>query len=284
MEADGKEIKTDKAWKRLYTRLENDGLLRNVGEEKRVAVRGMFRPKWWAVAALVIGIVVGVAWWKGMGGEEVQQALLTQENRERPALVKTLEDGSVVYLARASRLTYPAHFAADKREVNLQGEAFFDVVREPEKVFVIDTEQVSVEVLGTAFEVRSDAAKPFSLSVKSGSVQVRLKKSGQTLRVKAGETVTLRTNGLLLSETNQPDVFDRYRKHIRFKDERLGDVLRVINKEFADCRIETSSAALNQRRLTAEFGERSPETVAELICRTFNLRCENNGNKLVLTE
>ena len=50
-------------------------------------------------------------------------------------LVTTLEDGSVVYLAQESTLKYPEHFATDKREVNLQGEAFFDVAKKHEQTF-----------------------------------------------------------------------------------------------------------------------------------------------------
>ena len=61
--------------------------------------------------------------------------MLTEENREKPTLVKTLEDGSVVYLAQESTLKYPEHFAEDKREVNLQGEAFFDVAKKPERLY-----------------------------------------------------------------------------------------------------------------------------------------------------
>ena len=78
--------------------------------------------------------------------------MLTEENREKPTLVKTLEDGSVVYLAQESTLKYPEHFAEDKREVNLQGEAFFDVAKKPEQAFTIETARVRVEVLGYGFQ------------------------------------------------------------------------------------------------------------------------------------
>ena len=59
-------------------------------------------------------------------------------------LVTTLEDGSVVYLAQESTLKYPEHFATDKREVNLQGEAFFDVAKKHEQTFLIETEKVQI--------------------------------------------------------------------------------------------------------------------------------------------
>lgn len=111
-------------------------------------------------AAVIAGIVCFAAWWAvpEQGGDSC--SLLTEENREKPILVKTLEDGSVVYLAQESTLKYPEHFAEDKREVNLQGEAFFDVAKKPEQAFTIETARVRVEVLGTAFNVRSNEGAP----------------------------------------------------------------------------------------------------------------------------
>ena len=235
-------------------------------------------------AAVIAGIVCLAAWWvMPEQGEDIRN-FVTQENRELTTLVKTLEDGSVVYLAQESTLQYPEHFATDKREVNLQGEAFFDVARKPEQAFTIETEKVRVEVLGTAFDVRSNEDIPFSLSVKRGRVKVSLKQDGTQVFVKAGETVTLQSGELLLSKTEHPELFDRYIKNIRFKDECLENVLRAINKESSDWQIETASPALGKRRLTVEFANNSPESVAELICWTFNLKCARQGNKLILSE
>ena len=179
----------------------------------------------------------------------------------------------MVYLAQESTLKYPEHFAEDKREVNLQGEAFFDVAKKPEQAFTIETARVRVEVLGTAFNVRSNEGAPFSLSVKRGKVKVLLKQEEQTVFVEAGETVILQGGSLLVSETENPELFDRYTSNIRFKDECLEDVLRAINKESAGWQIEAASPTLGKRRLTVEFSNNSPESVAELICWTFDLKC-----------
>lgn len=284
MEINRMKTKTDEAWERLYARFEADNLLADAAGGS-MAVRRKLHLRWGAVAAAVIaGIVCLAAWWvMPEQGEDIRN-FVTQENRELTTLVKTLEDGSVVYLAQESTLQYPEHFATDKREVNLQGEAFFDVARKPEQAFTIETEKVRVEVLGTAFDVRSNEDIPFSLSVKRGRVKVSLKQDGTQVFVKAGETVTLQSGELLLSKTEHPELFDRYIKNIRFKDECLENVLRAINKESSDWQIETASPALGKRRLTVEFANNSPESVAELICWTFNLKCARQGNKLILSE
>lgn len=278
-----KKTKTDEAWERLYTRFEQDNLQPKTGDGSAIH-RKLFL-KWGLVAAaMIVGVVYCATLWMMPSRKEDVRNLVTQENKEITTLVKTLEDGSIVYLAQESTLQYPEHFATDKREVNLQGDAFFDIAKKPEQTFLVETEKVSVEVLGTAFDVRSNADTPFSLSVQRGKVKVVLKESGQSLFAEAGETVVLRKEGLHLHATNSSGTFDRYTKNIRFKDEALENVLRVINRESSDWKIETNSAALNKKRLTVEFSNNSPESVAELICWTFKLNYFRQGNKLILSE
>ncbi|MCI1647303.1 MAG: FecR domain-containing protein [Bacteroides sp.] len=278
-------IKTDEAWKRVYARLDRDNLLAETtaGSSRSRYYRMM--AGWGAVAAVLTGLVyLSVTWWFVPENKISEKSLITQENREKSTLVTTLEDGSIVYLAQASTLKYPEHFAGDKREVNLQGEAFFDVAKKHQQAFLIETEKVQIEVLGTAFNVRSSDKIPFCLSVKRGKVKVSLKQNGQSVYVNAGEMVTLQAHRLHLTENADIDFFNRYMSTIRFKDECLDNILRVVNKETPSLQIQTDSPVLGQRRLTVEFSERSPETVAELICLALKLKCMHQGNKLVLSE
>lgn len=264
-EVNKNRTKTDEAWERLYARLDKDRLLVEVGQER--AVRRKLLLKWGTLAAAVIAgfVYLASALWFVPGGEVENLNLVTQENREASMLVTTLEDGSVVYLAQESTLQYPEHFATDKREVNLQGEAFFDVAKNHEQTFLIETGKVRIEVLGTAFNVRSHEDDSFRLSVQRGRVKVSLKQGGQSVLVSAGKTVTLQARQLQLSETEDSDEFRQYTKNIRFKDECLEDILRVVNAEAPTLQIQVASSVLNKRKLTIEFENNSPETVAELI-------------------
>lgn len=64
-----------------------------------------------------------------------------------------LSDGTKVWLNAGSQLVYPAVFLKDTREVALVGEAFFDVVKNPQKPFIVKASDVNVQVLGTRFDV-----------------------------------------------------------------------------------------------------------------------------------
>ena len=67
----------------------------------------------------------------------------------------SLPDGTKVQMGPGSRLTYPTSFSGKTREIRLDGQAFFDVAKNREKPFIVHTEDMSVEALGTAFELFS---------------------------------------------------------------------------------------------------------------------------------
>lgn len=198
-----KEIKgkTNRAWNTLYQRLDEEGLLsgrpaspfRSLAWKRGVA----------AAAVALLCLLVSVTY-LNRSGQDTDPNLLTRRNSETATtLVTTLEDGSVVYLAGNTSLKFPEHFSSDRREVSLQGNALFEVAGNRKRPFVIETEDTRIEVLGTAFNVKSNDSSPFELSVQRGEVKVTLKKDGQDIHVKAGETVTLLSRRLQLSMSSR---------------------------------------------------------------------------------
>lgn len=86
----------------------------------------------------------------------------------------TLVDGTKVWLNAESQLSYPENFRSDERRVVLKGEAYFQVARNEEKPFYVETDGQVVRVYGTEFDIRSyeeDAAVYTTLV--SGSVALR---------------------------------------------------------------------------------------------------------------
>ena len=96
-----------------------------------------------------------------------------------------LPDGSSVMLNHYSSLSYPEKFQSDKREVELNGEAYFEVSKDPKHPFIVQTETIDVQVLGTHFNV--DAYHD-NLDVKttllSGSVAVSNKSNSVRMILK----------------------------------------------------------------------------------------------------
>ncbi|WP_276480795.1 FecR family protein [Paraflavitalea pollutisoli] len=84
-----------------------------------------------------------------------------------------LPDGTQVFLNAGSRLTYNSHFNTLLREVNLEGEAFFEVTHDAQRPFIVHTSGIDIKVLGTAFNVKSYAADAtIETTLLRGSIEV----------------------------------------------------------------------------------------------------------------
>lgn len=84
-----------------------------------------------------------------------------------------LSDGSLVILNSGSKLRYPVNFSGDLREVFLCGEACFEVVKNPDKPFVVHTDRTDVQVLGTLFNVSAYSDEENTeVTLVNGRVQV----------------------------------------------------------------------------------------------------------------
>ena len=98
-----------------------------------------------------------------------------------------LSDGTIVYMNSESRLKYPVRFVGDERIVELEGEAYFEVVRDEEHPFVVCANQLDIKVLGTCFNVmayKQDARTEVTLvngkvDVRSGNISEILESSEQ---------------------------------------------------------------------------------------------------------
>lgn len=101
---------------------------------------------------------------------EVQVVKKVNKPGQKSAIL--LADGTQVKLNASSTLTYPKHFSGEERKVLLEGEAFF-TVKKGTTPFVVETEHLKVEVLGTSFNLRDfDENKEYALALVTGKVLV----------------------------------------------------------------------------------------------------------------
>lgn len=91
-----------------------------------------------------------------------------------------LPDGSSVWLNGGSKLIYDKNFDKEIREVELIGEAYFDVTKNPQRPFIIHTNKMDIKVLGTAFNVKSyPGDKSSETSLIHGSIEVTMKEGAE---------------------------------------------------------------------------------------------------------
>lgn len=104
----------------------------------------------------------------------------------------TLSDGTRVHLNAETTFTYPASFGANERSVKLSGQAWFDVARDERHPFVVETQGISVRVLGTEFDVAAYSDEPLCTSLYEGSVEVSA--AGQSTVLSPGKQAVLTNN------------------------------------------------------------------------------------------
>lgn len=124
-----------------------------MGKQEAVT-RPMKRPVLLAAASIVLLALAGAGgyWWALHPARTSNTVLATRpDSRSRI----TLPDGTTVWLNSDSRVTYANDYGEKTREINLEGEAFFDVARDPQVPMIVRAKGIDIRVLGTSFNVRA---------------------------------------------------------------------------------------------------------------------------------
>lgn len=172
----------------------------------------------------------------------------------------TLSDGTRIWLNSGTTLRYPERFAETRRTVSVEGEAFFEVARMPDKPFFIQTDDLQVEVLGTSFNLSAyPADASTSVTLVEGSVSVNDVAGKSIARLKPGQTATLGKNGSVLQISNVNTGFYAAWKEgkIYFEDESLDDIARKLERWF-NVEITFSEEALKSLRFSGTILKNKP--------------------------
>jgi transmembrane sensor len=165
----------DQNWKRFQERI----------HEEKPEVRVFPLRRFLAIAASFL-LLASAAWWWAQRNNTPDWQVITASLNE----VKTvsLPDQSFVTLNKGARLLLPQPFDQhQQRLVKLEGEAFFDIKRDPHKPFRIETAGGRIEVLGTSFNVRS-GAKVTEVEVSTGKVAIYNRAANAKTELLAGES------------------------------------------------------------------------------------------------
>ncbi len=176
---------------------EVDDFIRNVQnkiDRKKRGRRNVPVVRWvlGAAAAVLIIVLTGVVYYRnGNAGQVLPNVVATKKGNKTNIV---LPDGTKVWVNADSRLTYDPSFGKDMREVELTGEAYFEVVHDPKRPFIVHTKNIDVRVFGTVFNVRSYADEPSTqTTLISGSVQVSLKHaSNKKIMLSPNEKLVIR--------------------------------------------------------------------------------------------
>ena len=181
-----------------------------------------------------------------------------------------LPDGSHVWLNSGSVLKYPVPFASDRRQVELSGEAFFDVEKDASHPFVVSAGAMNIEVKGTRFNVVNypDEATT-EMILESGSVRLfsgAYENRKTIINVKPGEMASYdkSANELKISKV-EVDKYMAWRTGtLIFRDDKMEEVVRKLNRWF-NVDIVLKSPELKEYVYTATYREETLPQILELL-------------------
>lgn len=195
-----------------------------------------------------------------------------------------LADGSSVRLNSCSSLTYPVTFSGEVREVELTGEAFFDVTKS-DKPFIVKTADMDVRVLGTSFNVSNYMTdEEVSLVLISGHVNVKEHKNQQEFNILPGSRFAYdRENNQASVERVDPELYVSWMMGIfRFEDMRLDDIMSKLSRWY-DCNVTYTDDALRDLRFTgAAEKDRSVSYLLSLIETITDVKFEIDGKHILI--
>lgn len=261
--------------------------------------------KWGSVAAALMVAVAGVFLYKAqmrpMPGSllnaEVKAGLLEQINNTDSIKQVDLEDGSVVMLQPKSILAFPKRFLKNRREVYLEGEAFFKVSKNPARPFFVYNDRLITQVLGTSFNVKIVNDK-IVVSVRTGQVAVyendrevnlndqEKKNNGVIITPNEKVTYYIENRHFITSLVDAPllvpDQDNKLpRENFVFDDTPLSKVLEILERKYA-LEIILGNKDLNNCPFTGDLSQQSLFDKLEIICQAFQADYEIKGTKILI--
>jgi len=224
---------------------------------------------------------------------EEKSPIIEQGNESQNMRLVVLEDGTKVHLEKGSKLSYPTHFDAKRREVVLSGEAFFEVAENPRKPFFVYANEVITKVLGTSFRISAaENSKQVTVQVRTGRVSV--------FKQNRIDSADPETKGLLLLP-NQQAIFNRTNEQLnrslveipvpvqplnrllkyQFEESQVSEVLKELERLYG-VEIRYNEETLSNCILTTTLTNDSLYDQLEVICQTIGATYKEIDAQIVI--
>ena len=291
-------------------------IIRNIYQAEKDTIRMLpasktlsIRRRWMAAASVVLLMLSASLYFiftnkapKNSFAFFIPHNTLTQKNVDSLPRAIAFPDGSVVTLAPQSTLHFPKEFNGDKREVYLEGEAFFEITKNPQKPFLVYYNDIVTKVLGTSFKINTNSKTGnIEVSVSTGRVQVyendflsSEKRTDIAVIVTPNQKAIYKKENRLFETTlvdepraiihagnsGGPATSDQTYSFI-FEQEKLSTVFKQIERSYG-IEIVAENAALYDCVFTGDVSTSDLYAKLKIICLTVNASYEINGTKILI--
>ncbi len=232
--------------------------------------------RFWTMAA-GFALLIGLSWFFiGQFNNQEDFAEIKTGDEERVVL---LADGTQIYMNTYSVIKYPRTFDGEMREIEFNGEAFFDVAKDPQHPFIIHTPFEDVTVLGTSFNVRAYEDEANSeIAVCTGSVKVNSGLTSAILEPNEKAIVDHSSKEMGVEKTESLNELAWHTKSLRFSNTPLSSVIADL-EGFYDVTIKVSNAGILNCPYTDSFGkDDNVNTAIQSIATVFGITVKQEDN------
>ena len=251
--------------------------------------RPLISRRCWSIAAVMLILIIsGALGWTLFGLQNQNLKSQISNNQIRDIIVTTgmgehsrvsLPDGSLLTLNAKTTVRY--NLADGKRQVSIDGEAFFEVARDPEHPFVVSANGMTVTCLGTSFDVRnySDESTA-SVVLRDGKVRVNARDADLTME--PGSRVLMDRQTLALSKhTVTPSDYTAWLNgEIKFNNQTLEEIAAELSRNYNIDLVITSNE-LRQERFNGYLGRSSLRNILDVLCLASDMSYHVDNDTMV---
>ena len=269
-------------WKELSARINKARQPEKVVPQKTIPLRRLYR--YAAVACIVLVVSIGITYYWGTetGKKSETEQVYTCMNGKSKVF---LPDGTEVWLHANTALAYGNDFQESNRLVRLSGEAYFEVTRNEQQPFIVQTEGMQVVVHGTKFNVESSAdAAESRVSLIEGSVS--LETSSENILLKPGEIAIYNKKNSSLEIESGDVAFEKLwaNDELFLSNKPLGEICHFLSKWY-DVEINVDEELKDKYMYTFTLRNEPLEEIIRLMTRINPIAYSfNENNVLTITK
>jgi transmembrane sensor len=245
-------------------------------------------PYWKVAAAALLIISAGILFYSQRkvynSLEQAEISFVKHAVPKGKVLHLSLSDGSQVWLNAETKFQYPEKFSSGDREVYLEGEAFFEVKKDPSRPFKIHSGKLTTTVLGTSFNIKSYGTDDVNeVAVITGKVSVSRtdadNRSSEVMLQPGQKAVLTKSTGNLSKElfTDMSHYTSWRNGKLIFENTPIDDVVSSLERYY-NIEIILESDALQSCRVTATFDPMPLEKAMYLLSYTLSAEYSSAGN------
>lgn len=197
-----------------------------------------------------------------------------------------LSDGSLIWLKENSTLSWTKEFSNTNRLLSLDGEALFEITKDPNNPFRIMSGELTTTVLGTSFNIKT-TLEQVEVFVLTGKVSVTTEADPEGIILLPNEKVVYHNAHKELSKVEVPSeeklaVIQGTQFSMEFKDTSIGEIAKRIEGKF-NVRVTLADQKISNCIITADFTDQPLNKTLDMISQALGLQYEIKGNTITIT-